>query len=198
MVSTPAPSRSDATRRSLRMRSVFFLTVFCTFSTGFNLFGGRRGACRTVTMSSTPNQYDESKWAPQRLSAALQHLRAYTLDQAAGTMQRQLSSWTQALQRFRIEPSSTDEEVHSAPATWDEPDATLPDPRREEDIREMRLAASVLRSQKLRCARPNSAAIMMNSSRAFSNFIQQLKHATGWSSRRVGCRSRASFGLPSS
>ena len=143
MVSTPAPSRSDATRRSLRMRSVFFLTVFCTFSTGFNLFGARRGACRTVTMSSTPNQYDESKWAPQRLSAALQHLQAYTLDQAAGTMQRQLSSWTQALQRFRIEPSSTDEEVHSAPATWDEPDAALPDPRTEEDIREMRLAASV-------------------------------------------------------
>ena len=94
-------------------------------------------------MSSTPNQYDESKWAPQRLSAALQHLRAYTLDQAAGTMQRQLSSWTQALQRFRIESSSTDEEVHSAPATWDEPDAALPDPRTEEDIREMRLAASV-------------------------------------------------------
>ena len=43
---------------------------------------------------------------------------------------------------------------------------------------------SLLRSQKLRCVRPNSAAIMMNSSRAFSNFIQQLKHATGWSSRR--------------
>ena len=94
-------------------------------------------------MSSTPNQYDESKWAPQRLSAALQHLRAYTLDQAAGTMQRQLSSWTQALQRFRIESSSTDEEVHSAPATWDEPDAAFPDLRTAEEIREMRLAASV-------------------------------------------------------
>ena len=135
--------RGSGTLAGGMWRAVFFLTAFCTFSTGFNLFGARRGACRAVTMSSTPNQYDESKWAPQRLSAALQHLRAYTLDQAAGTMQRQLSSWTQALQRFRIEPSSTDEEVHSAPATWDEPDAALPDPRTEEEIREMRLAASV-------------------------------------------------------
>jgi hypothetical protein len=123
--------------------AVLLLTAFCKVSTGFNLFGARRGACRGVTMSSTSNQYDESKWAPQRLSAALQHLRANALDEAAGTMQRQLSSWTQALQRFRIESSSTDEEVHSAPATWDEPDAALPAPRTAEDIREVDIAATV-------------------------------------------------------
>ena len=51
-------------------------------------------------------------------------------------MQRQLSSWSQALQRFRIESSPTDEEVHSPAATWDEPDAALPDQRTVEDIRE--------------------------------------------------------------
>jgi hypothetical protein len=71
----------------------------------------------------------------QRLSAALQSLGAHSVelsvDHAAGAMQRQLSSWLQALQRFRIE-SPTDEEVHSPPAKSkeaaprDEPDAALP------------------------------------------------------------------------
>ena len=72
----------------------------------------------------------------QRLSAALQSLGAHSVelsvDHAAGAMQRQLSSWLQALQRFRIE-SPTDEEVHSPPAKSkeaaprDEPDAALPE-----------------------------------------------------------------------
>ena len=116
--------------------------------------------CRTTLppaqMSSTPNQHAESqrsaglqdlqaesqrlsaalqdlRAASQRLSAALQSLRAHSVDYAAGAMQRQLSSWLQALQRFRIESSPTDEEVHSPPAKSkeaaprDEPDAALPD-----------------------------------------------------------------------
>ena len=116
--------------------------------------------CRTTLppaqMSSTPNQHAESqrsaglqdlqaesqrlsaalqdlRAASQRLSAALQSLRAHSVDHAAGAMQRQLSSWLQALQRFRIESSPTDEEVHSPPAKSkeaaprDEPDAALPD-----------------------------------------------------------------------
>ena len=175
-------------------RAVFFLMAFCTFSTGFNLFGARRGACRAVTMSSTPNQYDESKWAPQRLSAALQHLRAYTLDQAAGTMQLQLSSWTQALQRFRIESSSTDEEVHSAPATWDEPDAALPDPRTAEDIREMRIAAAV--------AHVEMHAAQLGSD--YDEFVQiSLEFLSETKTRdrlvfKARQLERASFGLPSS
>ena len=137
------------------MLLVFFLS-FCTSCTGFNLFGARRGApCRAVTpcrttlppaqMSSTPNQHAESQSAglqdlqagSQRLSASLQRLRSTACKvfvyHAAGAMQRQLSSWLQALQRFRIESSPTDEEVHSPPAKSkeaaprDEPDAALPD-----------------------------------------------------------------------
>ena len=96
-------------------------------------------------MSSTPNQHAESQSAglqdlqagSQRLSASLQRLRSTACKvfvyHAAGAMQRQLSSWLQALQRFRIESSPTDEEVHSPPAKSkeaaprDEPDAALPD-----------------------------------------------------------------------
>lgn len=96
-------------------------------------------------MSSTPNQHAESqrlraalqdlRTESQRLSASLQRLQAHFVDHAAGAMQRQLSSWLQALQRFRIESSPTDEEVHSPPAKSkeaaprDEPDAALPDQR---------------------------------------------------------------------
>merc|ERR1711892_344587 len=137
------------------MLLVFFLS-FCTSCTGFNLFGARRGApCRAVTpcrttlppaqMSSTPNQHAEAESASlqdlqagsQRLSASLQRLRSTACKvfvyHAAGAMQRQLSSWLQALQRFRIESSPTDEEVHSPPAKSkeaaprDEPAAALPD-----------------------------------------------------------------------
>ena len=118
---------------------LFFLTAFCASCTGFNLFGARTGApCRAVTpcrtilplppaqMSSTPN---ESKWHPQRVSAALKYLRANTVDHTAGAMPRQLSSWLHALKRFRVEPSPTDEEVQPPPATSkeaaprEEPDA---------------------------------------------------------------------------